>query len=242
MEEPQSTLISVDSLNAGFASLLLNVSRILNDSPDCQDNLKRCKDYCSLLTINNDSNDKKSLFSAEKISEINKCSDFTELFKIVGKHMSWDKHSILTYIVIQCNSVKGKQEIERYEKQLALFQGLQIVSSEPLKETSSEEFAKFCVIINEPYTNVTLEDYQKIKDYLFSHLDVYAHVSVGFIRLLYKSLLIEWLVTVQAVPHMIKSAYQNKEFFIKEKIIYLQIGNEVVIGDKVSNNFRDNLL
>ena len=242
MEEPQSTLISVPSLDADFASLLLKVSCILNDSPDCQDNLKTCKKYCSLLSISSSSNDKKSLFSAEKILEIKECSDFTELFEIVGKHMSWDEHSILTNIVSECNSVEGNQEIEKFEKKLALIQGLQIMSNKPSVETSSEEFARFCVIINKPYKNVTWEDYKKIKAYIFSNLNVYAHVSVGFIRLLCHSLCMEWLITVRAVTHMIQSAHQNKDFFIKENFIYLQIGNEVVIGDKVSNNFRDNLL
>ena len=240
VEPQQSTLISVRSLDADFASLLLKVSRILNKSPDSHNNLKECKDYCSLLSISNNSDDKKSLFSAEKKLEIKECSDFTELFEIVGKHMSWDEHSILINIVSECKSDEGKQEIEKFEKKLALFQGLQIISVKSSKKASSKEFATFCVIINKPYKDVTLEDYKKIKAYIFNNLNVYAHVSVGFIRLLCHSLHIEWLVTVHAVPHMIQSAHQNKDFFIKEKFIYLQIGSKVVIGDKVSYNFRDN--
>jgi len=97
----------------------------------------------------------------------------------------------------------------------------------------SEDFAKFCVIINRPYKNLTTDEYKNIKAYIFSNLQTNAHVAVGFIRLLYHSLQIEWLVTVEAVPHMVKNANQNKHVFIKGKFIFMQIGSEVVIDDKV---------
>jgi len=225
--EPQSTLITLASLDADFASLLLSVCDILSNSPNQENNLEQCKKYCLLLKISNTSNER--LFSPEKIK---KCVNFMQLFEIIKLHMSWDQHSILTHIANECNSNEAQQEIEKFEKKLGLFQGLEIIFSTS-KQTLSKDFAKFCVIINKPYKNLTTDQYTNIKAYIFSNLETNAYVTVGFIRVLYHSLQIEWLVTVQAVPHMVKSANQNKHVFIQGKFVFMQIGSEVVIGDKV---------
>ena len=230
--EPQSTLISVTSLNADFTALLLKVCQILNKCPNQSNNLETCKDYCLLwLRISDSSNE--SLFSAEKTAKIKECSNFTQLFEIVSLHMSWDEHSILTQIVDHCNSVEGKKEIENFEKKLALYQGLQILSTTS-QQSLLEDFARFCIIINKPYKSITIEEYRKVKAYIFSNLNTRAYVTVGFIRMLYHSLHIEWIVTTQAVPHMIKNAHQNKNVFIKQSFVFMQIGNEVVINNEVS--------
>ena len=228
--EPQSSLISVNSLNADFISLLVNVRHILSDSPNQQDNLETCKEFCALLTVSNSSTD--SQFKAENITRIKECSNFKQLFEIVSLYMSWDEHSILTQIVSKCKSVKGQEEIEKFEKKLALYQALQIISSTS-NQSLPAEFLKFCIIINKPYESVTIEEYMNIKAYIFSNLNVYPHVACGYIRMLYHSLHIEWLVTVQAVPHMIRSAHESKEIFIKRNFVYMQIGSEVVINDEV---------
>ena len=228
--EPQSSLISVNNLNMDFTSLLLNVCHILNNCPNRQDNLKICKDYCSLLRVSDSSND--LLFIAENIAKIKKCRDFKQLFEIISLHMRWDEHYILTQIVNKCKSKKGQKEIEKFEKKVALYQALQIISSIST-QNFSEEFAKVCVIIDKPYENVTVEEYEKVKAYVFSNLDIYAYVAVGYIKMLYHSLHIEWLVTVQAVPHMIKSAHQNKNIFIERNYVFMQIGSEVVINNEV---------
>ena len=233
VEPCHSALISVTSLNADFTSLLLNVCHILSNSPHEKENLEICKDYCTLLRINGSSS--QPLLSAEKITEIKKCCNFKQLFEIISMHLSWDEHSILTQIVNHCNSVEGKQEIEKFERKLGLFQGLQIISNTS-KEKLSKSFAKFCVIINKPYKSVTIQEYRKVKAYIFDNLNTNAYVTVGFIRILCGSLHIEWLVTIQAVPHMIKNAYEHKDIFIKENIVFIQIGIEVVINDEVSND------
>ena len=217
VEPYQSELISDASLNADFTSLLLNVCNILNRSPDKQENLEICKDYCTLLCISNGSNE--SLFSAKKIAKIKRCGNFKELFEIISVHMSWDEHSLLTQIVNYCNSVEGQQEIEQFEKKLALCQGLQIISSTP-EQNLTQDFAKFHIIINKPYRTVTIEEYQKVKVYIIDNLNTNTYVTVGFIRLLYKSLHIKWLVSAQTVSYMIRDAYK------------------VVIDNEVSNDYN----
>ena len=228
--EQQSTLISVTSLDADFASLLLSICKILSDSPNRQDNLKICKDYCSLLRVSESSSE--SLFSAEKISKIKKCKNFKDLFTTVSQHIRWDEHSILTHIVNECKSDEAQQEIEKFDKKMELFQGLQIISNTS-NQNLSKDFVKFCVVINKPYKNVTTEEYKSVKAYISDNLKINAYATAGFVTIFYHSLHIEWLVTIQAVPHMIKAAHQNKDNFIKENFVFMQIGSEIVIEDEV---------
>ena len=234
--EPQTSLISVASLNADFTRLLMSVRGILSSSPNQQDNLEKCKDYC-LLNFKVSDSSSESLFSPEKTTKIRECSNFKQLFEIISEHTSWDEHSMLTHIAIQCESVEGQQEIEKFDKKLALFEGLQLISSTS-KQNMPKDFVKFCVIIKKSYRNITIKEYKKVKSYIFSNLETNSSVSVGFITLLYHSLHIEWLVTVQAVPHMIKNAHQSKDIFIKENYVFMQIGSEVVIEDKVCKYIR----
>ena len=211
----------------------MSVCRILSNSPNQQDNLEKCKDYC-LLNFKVSDSSSESLFSREKTTKIKECTKFKQLFEIVSEHTSWDEHSILTHIAIQCESVEGQQEIKKFDEKLALFEGLQMISSISSKQELSKDFVKFCVIIDKPYRYVTVEEYEKIKTYIFSNLGTNTYVTAGFIRLLYHSLHVEWLITVQAVPHMIRNAYQNKDNFIKQNYVFMQIGSEVVINDEVS--------
>ena len=229
--EPQSTLISVTSLNADFASLLLSIGHILSNSPNQQDDLTTCIDFCVLLRVSEGSNE--LLFSAKNIAEIKECKNFKELLEIISQYISWDEHSILTQIVSWCKSDEGKQEIEKFDKKMALYQGLQIISNTS-NQTLSEDFVKFCIVIDKPFKNITTEDYKKVKAYIQANLNINAYTTARFIRMLYHSLQIEWLVTIQAVPHMIKAANLSKNKFIKEKFVFMKIGSEIVIDDNVS--------
>ena len=226
--EPQKPLISVASLNADFASLIWSVCRILSSSPDQKTNLEECKYYCSVnLRVSN-----KSGGVVWDVTKIKECTNFKDLFEIVSEHTSWDEHSVLTQIAQVCGSVEVQEEIEKFDKKLALFEGLQMISSTS-KRSLPKDFVKFCVVIKKPYSNVTIKEYNEVKAYIFSNLETNCDVTVGFTTLLYHSLHIEWLVTVQAVPHMIRSAYESKHIFINKNFVFMQIGTEVVIEDKV---------
>ena len=178
------TLVTYNSLHADFASLILSVCRILSNSPNEQNNLKICKEYCTQLRIS-DSSD-QSLLNAEEITKINKCHDIKQLFVIITVHVSWDEHSILTQIVNLCNSVEGQQEIEKFDKKVALFGGVEMISNNMTsKQVLSEEFAKVCVIINKPYKHVTIEEYSKVTAYIFANLDTKVSVCTCMYMCMY---------------------------------------------------------
>ena len=204
----------------------------MSSTPNQQDNLEKCKEYC-LLNFIVSASCSESLFSPEKIKKIKECASFKLLFEIIGEHTRWDEHSMLTHIAMELESVECQQEVEKFDRKLALFEGLKLISSSSLNQDLSQEFVEFCVIINKPYKYVTIEEYKRIKTYIFSKLETNTYVTVGFVKILYHSLHIEWFVTIQAVPHMIGRAHQSKSIFINEKFVYMQIGSEVVIKDEV---------
>ena len=204
----------------------MRIRRILSESPNWKNNLEACKEICMYLKASD--NTSASLFSPEKASEINNCSDFRQFFKIVNQHLSWDEHSILTEIINECGSDEAEQEFNKYKKKMAISKALEIISSTESKPPAG--FEKFCVIIDKPYKQLSAEKYEEIKAFIFSNLDVYRHVTDGYIRVLFDSLHIEWHVTMQAIPHMIKMAHERRAFFIKNSFVFMEIGKEVVIN------------
>ena len=217
-------LLINDRLRAEFGRLIMTICRILNKSPDWKDNLESCQDLCIFQKASD--NAKVPLFNQEKVMEIRNCKDFKQLFEIVYHHLSWDEHSILIEIIDECGSKEAEEEFTKYTRKLAVCKALEIISSTICRPPPG--FEKFCVIIDVSYKKLTLEKYKEIKTFIFNTLDVCLHVTNGNIRVLLGSLCLEWHVTMQAVPQMIKMAHGQRGVFIKNFYVFMQIG-EVII-------------
>ena len=228
------TLVTTTSVTADFRSLLVTVSAILDSSTNKESDLDKCKNYCSSLRISNNSD--QPLFSSEYISMIREAANFNKLFRILNWNLSWDEHSILTLTVAKCQSVKAQEEVENFDKKLAaVCGGLDVTSSTPEYDLPAE-FEKFCVVINKPYENLTNSEYEEIKDFIFRQLDIRHYVATRYIKVLFHFLHLEfeWYVAKQAVPFMIDMAYQNKDIFVKERFVYMQIGGKTIFDNQVS--------
>ena len=217
------TLITTESLSVEFADLLSNVCNILNSCSNKEKNLEECKHFCSFLPISEISSE--FLFSRRKIKD---CSDFNELLQLLKCHMNWEEHSILTKMAEKCKSVKAQNEIKKFEKKLALYEGLEIICSSV--KFDSSEFMKFYAVIDKSYKKITLKEYRETKAYILKTLKAYPYVIKGFTKLLYSSLHIEWLIIVQAVPYLIEMAHQKKDVFINEKFVFMRIGSETIFN------------
>ena len=221
-QKPQ--LLTHDKLQAEFSRLLLRIRRLLSQSPNSKNNLENCKEYCIYLKASD--NAKAPLFTQEKRSEINNCRDFREFFEIVSQHLSWDEHSILTEIINECDSDEAKEEISEYKKKMALCKALEIINSTEINPPP--EFEKFCVIIDQSYKKLTTEKYEEIKKFIFDNLDTHRYVTNEYIRVLFGCLHLEWHVTTQAIPHMIKTACQQQAVFKNNSYVFMQIGKEII--------------
>ena len=223
---PHQPLINNDQLKAEFSHLLLRIRRLLSQAPNWEKNLEACKELCRYLKASGSAN--ISLFSQEKLTEIDKCRDFKKYFEIVIQHLSWNEYYILSHIIDECGSDEAKQEFEQYKKKLAVSKALEIISS--TKSNPPPGFEKFCVIIDKPYQQLTVEKYEEIKQFIFDNLEVHRYVTTGYIRVLFDSLHLEWHVTVQAIPHMIRIAHKCRELFMRNSYIFMQIGKDVIIN------------
>ena len=225
MSQPQKhPLLTNDQLRTEFGRLIMTICCILNKSPDWQNNLESCKDLCIFLKTSDTTN--VPLFNQE---EIYNCKNFKQLFGIVNHHLSWDEHFILNEIIDICDSKEAEEEFAKYKRKIAVSQCLDIISSTTANNGLPKGFAKFCVILDVSYRKLTLEQYKEIKAFIFDNLDVHRYITTGYIRVLFGSLCLEWHVTMQAVPHMIKMAHEQRALFMKNFYIFMQIGEEVII-------------
>ena len=170
------------------------------------------------------------LFTTENREKIHRSQNFAQFFDIVNQHLSWNEYYILTEIIDECDSDDAEKEFQKYKQKMAVCTALQILSSKNCNPPAG--FEKFCVIIDKPYTRLTLEKYEEIKIFIFKNLDVHHYVTNKHIRVLFDSLHLEWHVTVQAIPHMIEMAYKHRLLFTKKLFVFMQIGEEVVINVK----------
>ena len=218
-------LLTYDQLRAEFARLIETVCYILDKSPNLKRNLQRCKRFCVCLKTSNNTN--SLLYNETNCSKINESKNFSDLFDIIKQHISWDEHFILTEIIDVCGSAEAEQEFNKYKRKMAISNALEIISLSGCIPPAG--FEKFCVIIDKPYTKLTIEKYEEIKMFIFDNLDVHRYVSNKFIRVLFDSLHLEWHVTMQAVPHMVEMAYKHRELFINNLFVVMEIGEEVII-------------
>lgn len=170
-----------------------------------------------------------SLLSTEKKSAIDNCSDFKEFFNIMHQYISWDAYFILSEIIDECKSVEAEEEFDKYKKKMAVSKALEIISS--TKSDPPPGFDKFIVIIDKPYSKLTVGKYEEFKKFIFVNLDVHRYVANEYIRVLFNSLHLEWHVTTQAIPHMIEMAYKQRAVFIRNYYVFMKIGKEIIIDD-----------
>ena len=222
----QQKLLTHDHLRAEFGRLIWTVCCILEKSPNQNKNLEMCKEFCCFLKASNNAN--ASLFNTEKRTEISDSKDFKQFFEIVNQHLSWDEYFILTQIIDVCKSVEAEQELKKYKRKIAVCDALEIISS--IGSGPPQGFEKFCVIIDEPYTKLTVEKYEEIKTFIFKNLDVHRYVTNKYIRVLFNSLHLEWHVTIQAIPHMMKMAHEHQAVFTSNFYVLMQIGKKVIIN------------
>ena len=74
-ERQEDPILTNEQLMADFSRLLVRICRILSQSPNQEDKLKVCKQYCCLLKVTDGSG--VSLFSVEKKSEIDECKNLS---------------------------------------------------------------------------------------------------------------------------------------------------------------------
>ena len=195
----------------------------------CQSKLKQSKRFCLNLTISDNSDE--LLFSDEQLQKINTCTTFSELFMILRKHWSWKDYSILTHIISITGLEEAKDEAKLFEKSLASYQGMKIISENISHDNIPQGYIRLSVIIDQPYRELSLQNFTELHKFIFSNLDVKRYIALPFIRFLFRSLHLEWYVLKKAAAHMIKMAKLNEKVFVSNSVIFIQVDQFVVLDN-----------
>ena len=196
----------------------------------CKDKLEMSKQLCSNLTISDNSDE--LLFSDEQLHNINTCTKFSEMFRLLRKHWSWKDYSILTHIVSNTGLEEAKDEVELFENGMASYQGMKIISENISPDDISHDYIRLSIIIDKPYQELSLQNFTELHDFIFSKLDVKRYIALPFIKFFFRSLHLEWYVLKKAATHMIKMAKLNEEVFVSNSVVFIQVDQFVVFDSK----------
>ena len=220
--------ISADRLSAQFSSFLRKVENILDKSSK---SLETCKRFCLDLTISDNSD--LHLFEDQQLKKIKECASFRELFELLRLHWNWNQYCILEHFISESESKEAEDELEKYKKLMSSYCGLQLVSAKFLPNELPDEYIKMTIIVEKPYKEFTIENFMKIKDFIFDQMDVKPYITHPFIKFLFSSLHLEWYVIKRAAPHMIKMSYKNIEKLKKISVVHIQIGEAKILDDYI---------
>ena len=224
---------SANRLSAQFSSLVRTVESVLDK---CSKNLEICKWFCLDLTISDDS--EVLLFNDEQLKNINKCKNFRQLFVLLRQHWGWKEYCILQHIISQSESKEAKDELEKYEKMMSSYFGLQLIADNCSPNELPDEYVKMTIIVEKPYKELTLQNFVELRDFIFSQMDVKPYIAHPFIKFLFSSLHLEWYVLQQAVSHMIEMSCKNVESLKEYSIVYIKIDEEIVLDSYTVHKVR----
>ena len=217
-----------DPLSAQFSSLVRTVENVLDKSSK---NLETCKRFCLDLTVSDNYN--ALLFDDEQLKKIKECTSFRELFELLRQHWSWREYCILEHIISESGSKEAKDELEKYEKMMSSYFGLQLIADNFSPKELPHEYIKMTIIVEKPYKELTLQNFVELRDFIFNQMDVRPYIAYPFIKFLFSSLHLEWYVLQQAIPHMVEMSYKNIEGLKEYSVVYIQIGEETILDNTI---------
>jgi len=198
----------IKTLCSEFHKLVLFVQRHLQTVKE-EEALEECKEFCLNLCVGERS--REPLMDENERQTIEKFKTFKELFRFLREYWDWDEISILRQIIEICESKEADEEIEKYERKMALHDGLKLIFNQDKSRRPPAGYENFVVIMDKPYTKLTIEQYIDTKKFILDNLDVHQYICRPFIRVLYGSVHLHWHIKVTAVSHMIKVIHQRKQ-------------------------------
>ena len=225
-------ILSPKQASSEFGILLIKIIKELTKNE--AENLESIKVMCSCFMIKGD-----LFFDEEQQEAINACSNIRILLTTKLRHCwRWDDFSFLKKIVQSLDSAEHcEQLLDKYEKKIFIQMKLQHIHEhcQQQKQKLPEGYHEMVAIVQDKiFSQITLEEYKKLKDFISKHCEVDPYVISPFTKASVSSLLLEWSIPLTAVPHMIEMATINANVFITHNFVYLKISSTVIF-DKRNN-------
>ena len=212
-----------------FAILLTNIIKELKKNES--ENLEIVKSVCSFLTIKDDPG--VLLFNEEQQEAINACDNIRTLFtKNLRGCWRWDDFALLKALVQSLKSSKYCETMLRqFEQKLDSQMKLQQIYDHCMQEQRDipDGYDKMVAIVDDKiFSRITKEEFDKLKEFITTHLGVKSYVLPPFHKAGHSSLLLEFFVPAAATLLLIEAATKNMDEFIKESFVYLRISLNVI--------------
>ena len=211
-----------------FASVVSRIEQILKT--DEVNNLNAIKSVCIFLPISTNSN--ALMFSEQQLKEIQACDSLRDTFIKLRFHLRWDDHLLLNTILDRLDSKACEELLGKYQSRINCQMRLEEIFNEFKKQHREvpKGFSEMVAIVNKKYSRITIEEYNKLKNFIAEHCGVECYVLSPFLNMSQSSLLLKWSIPSTAIAHMVEMATKNKSVFIEQSFTFLQIADTVIFG------------
>jgi len=212
-----------------FAFLLMNIIKELKKNES--ENLEIIKGACSFLTVKDDPG--VLLFNEEQQEAIDACDNIKTLFtRNLRGCWRWDDFTLLKTLVQSLESYKHcEMMLSQFEEKLDNQMKLQQIYEHCIQEKRDipNGYDKMVAIVRgKIFSRITKEEYDTLKKFVSTHLEVKSYVIPPFHKAIRSSLVLEFFVPVTAISHMVETATKNMDKFVKELFVYLRISLTVI--------------
>ena len=213
-----------------FTKFLNNVICLLDKH--CSDKLELCKGFCCNLKQSDDC--KEPLFKYRERKRILKCKTFKELFySPVCEQYSWIQTDIVETIIQMSELDEAEDELKRYNRYIISNKGTEILSDFVSEDELPPEAIKVSVIKERPHTKkLTVGEYQESRNAILEPLKVKRYTPRPPVIFSLSSLHLCWYVPEHAAEHMKKMAKMNESLLIKQSVVFIEIGKDVIFDHR----------
>jgi len=222
-----------DSLTDDFNTLITSAVSLLEK---CTNKLESCKQACCNLTISDNSD--VLFFGTKKLTEIKCCDSFQQLFDTLQQHYSWKEFSLLKIIIEKSDSVEAMIALKQFEQSMCSVCSLKLISDNLPPRDMLPHYVKLHVKIDTASKELTLEIFQKLRDFIFQYLDIKPFVALPFIKFYFGSLHLEWYVPQHAVPYITEGANDADEILAKHSVAFIQLSDKVIYDPQGRGSFE----
>lgn len=224
-----------EEASAEFGLLLIEILEELKHNESA--NLYKLQIISSTLTIKDKTGDK--MFSDSELEDIQSCKSIETLLINKLRHCyRWDDHHLL---IVLMKSLKAKNCLKllhffeiKYYSQIKLHEIQAQLPPEGSK--ISEGYEKMIAIVDKIFSEITMEEYDELKQFIADHCGVEPYVVSPFLKAhSFFSVAIEWSIPAKAISYMTDAAKINAQKFCEEKFMYLKISTTVIF------DYRDNV-
>ena len=224
--ETSNSIQTVEQASVEFAILLDEILQELKK--DEEKYLKLLKIMSSTLTVKDKSG--VLMFSDSEVEGIRCCNNIDTLLVVKLRHCyRWDDHSMLNVLMKGIKSQKCLQLLQLFDFKMYSQIKLQQISAQLSQGNTRfpENYDKMIAIIDKIFSDITMEEYDALKQFLSQHCGVEPYVLSPF-----SSVVIEWFIPVNAAPDMIEAAKINVTRLTMEKFLYIKISSTVIFDHR----------